>query len=153
MNVEGINWHAIVLEPEPFVATKALMSETFGLAPEVEAEGMFLFIMPNGTMLELNAPRPSPNTASTTRRRSFRLPGGRRRGRLGRGRGRGVRAARRDHPRGGGGVRLPTLPRSRRSRLQPQRAEVARARSGGQVHRQSIAVAVGIGALLGALFA
>jgi predicted enzyme related to lactoylglutathione lyase len=57
VNVEGITWHAIVLEPEPFAATKALMSETFGLAPEVEAEGMVLFIMPNGTMLELNEPQ------------------------------------------------------------------------------------------------
>jgi predicted enzyme related to lactoylglutathione lyase len=57
VNVEGITWHAIVLEPEPFAATKALMSETFGLAPEVEDEGMVLFIMPNGTMLELNTPQ------------------------------------------------------------------------------------------------
>ena len=127
VNVEGITWHAIVLEPELFAATRALMTETFGLAPAMEAEGMVLFIMPNGTMLELNAPRPSPNTASTTRRRSFRLPGGRRRGRLGRGGGGGVRAARRDHPRGGDGVRLPTLPRTGGSRLQPQRAELARA--------------------------
>ena len=38
-------------------ATKALMTETFGLAPEVEAEGMVLFIMPNETMLELNTPQ------------------------------------------------------------------------------------------------
>ena len=57
MNVEGITWHAIVLEPEPFAATKALMTETFGLAPEVEDEGMVLFTMPNGTMLELNTPQ------------------------------------------------------------------------------------------------
>ena len=57
MNVEGITWHAIVLDPEPFAATKALMTETFGLAPEVEAEGMVLFTMPNGTMLELNEPQ------------------------------------------------------------------------------------------------
>jgi predicted enzyme related to lactoylglutathione lyase len=57
VNVEGITWHAIVLEPEPFAATKALMTETFGLTPEVEAEGMVLFIMPNGTMLELNTPQ------------------------------------------------------------------------------------------------
>ena len=54
MNVEGITWHAIVLDPEPFAATKALMTETFGLAPAMEAEGMVLFTMPNGTMLELN---------------------------------------------------------------------------------------------------
>ena len=57
MNVEGITWHAIVLDPEPFAATKALMTETFGLAPEVEREGMVMFIMPNGTMLELNTPQ------------------------------------------------------------------------------------------------
>src|SRR5215216_2342087 len=57
VNVEGITWHAIVLGPEPFAATKALMTETFGLAPEVEAEGMVLFTMPNGTMLELNEPQ------------------------------------------------------------------------------------------------
>jgi len=57
VNVEGITWHAIVLDPEPFAATKALMTETFGLAPEVEAEGMVLFTMPNGTMLELNEPQ------------------------------------------------------------------------------------------------
>ena len=57
MNVEGITWHAIVLDPEPFAATKALMTETFGLAPEVEDEGMVMFIMPNGTMLELNTPQ------------------------------------------------------------------------------------------------
>jgi hypothetical protein len=57
VNVEGITWHAIVLDPEPFAATKALMTETFGLAPEMEAEGVVLFIMPNGTMLELNTPQ------------------------------------------------------------------------------------------------
>jgi predicted enzyme related to lactoylglutathione lyase len=57
VNVEGITWHAIILDPEPFAATKALMTETFGLAPEVEDEGMVLFIMPNGTMLELNTPQ------------------------------------------------------------------------------------------------
>jgi predicted enzyme related to lactoylglutathione lyase len=57
VNVEGITWHVIVLEPEPFAATKALMSETFGLTPEVEDEGMVMFIMPNGTMLELNEPQ------------------------------------------------------------------------------------------------
>jgi predicted enzyme related to lactoylglutathione lyase len=57
VNVEGINWHVIVLDPEPFAATKALMTETFGLAPEVEREGMVMFVMPNGTMLELNTPQ------------------------------------------------------------------------------------------------
>ena len=61
MNVEGITWHAIVLEAEPFAATKALMTETFGLAPAMETEGVVLFIMPNGTMLELHAPQTVPD--------------------------------------------------------------------------------------------
>jgi hypothetical protein len=61
VNVEGITWHAIVLEDEPFAATKALMTETFGLAPAMEAEGVVLFIMPNGTMLELHAPHTLPD--------------------------------------------------------------------------------------------
>jgi predicted enzyme related to lactoylglutathione lyase len=61
VNVEGITWHAVVLDdPEPFAATKALLTETFGLAPAMEGEGMVLFIMPNGTMLELNAPQAVP---------------------------------------------------------------------------------------------
>ncbi len=48
VNVEGITWHAIVLDPEPFAATKALMTETFGLAPEVEDEGMVCSSCPTG---------------------------------------------------------------------------------------------------------
>jgi hypothetical protein len=66
VNVEGITWHAIVLDPEPFAATKALMSETFGLAPAMEAEGVVLFIMPNGGRCwSSTRPRPSPTTPST----------------------------------------------------------------------------------------
>jgi predicted enzyme related to lactoylglutathione lyase len=61
VNVEGVTWHAIVLEPEPFAATKALMTETFGLAPAMDTEGFVLFIMPNGTMLELTAPQAVPD--------------------------------------------------------------------------------------------
>jgi hypothetical protein len=61
VNVEGITWHAIVLEAEPFAATKALMTETLGLVPAMEAEGVVLFIMPNGTMLELHAPQSVPD--------------------------------------------------------------------------------------------
>ena len=61
MNVEGITWHAIVLEPEPFAATKALMTETFGLAPAMDTEGVVVFNMPNGTLLELYAPQAVPD--------------------------------------------------------------------------------------------
>ena len=60
MNLEGITWHAIVLDPEPFAATKALMTETFGLAPAMEMEGVAVFNMPNGTLLELYAPQAVP---------------------------------------------------------------------------------------------
>jgi hypothetical protein len=61
VNVGGITWTAIVLDPEPFAATKALMTGTFGLVPAMEAEGVVLFIMPNGTMLELHAPQAVPD--------------------------------------------------------------------------------------------
>ena len=61
MNLEGITWHAIVLEPEPFAATKALMTETFGLAPAMEMEGVAVFNLPNGTLLELYAPQAVPD--------------------------------------------------------------------------------------------
>ena len=61
VNVEGITWHAIVLEPEPFASTKALMTETFGLAPAMEMEGVAVFNMPNGTLLELYAPQAVPD--------------------------------------------------------------------------------------------
>jgi predicted enzyme related to lactoylglutathione lyase len=61
MNLEGITWHAIVLEPEPFAATKALMTETFGLTPAMEMEGVAVFNMPNGTLLELYEPQAVPD--------------------------------------------------------------------------------------------
>ena len=61
MKVEGITWHAIVLEPEQFAATKALMTGTFGLTPAMEQEGFALFVMPNGTGLELYVPQAVPD--------------------------------------------------------------------------------------------
>ena len=61
MNVEGATWHAIVLDPEPFAATKALLAETFGLTPAVDTEGFAQFGMPNGTTLELYAPQAVPD--------------------------------------------------------------------------------------------
>ena len=33
MQVEGITWHAIILEADEFAATKKLLVETFGLTP------------------------------------------------------------------------------------------------------------------------
>jgi predicted enzyme related to lactoylglutathione lyase len=61
VNVEGITWHAIVLDPEPFEATKALLTKTFGLAPAMDTEGFAMFSLPNGTMLELYAPQGVPD--------------------------------------------------------------------------------------------
>jgi hypothetical protein len=61
MNVEGATWHAIVLDPEPFAATKALLADTFGLAPAVDIEGFAQFGMPNGTTLEIYAPQAVPD--------------------------------------------------------------------------------------------
>jgi hypothetical protein len=66
MRVEGITWHAIVLEADEFAATKQLLVQTFGLSPAIEQEGWALFPMPNGTILDLYAPGAIPATASTT---------------------------------------------------------------------------------------
>ncbi len=56
MKVEGITWHGIVLEPEPFAAMRKLMVDTFGLEPAMEMDGWTLFNNPNGPMLDLFAP-------------------------------------------------------------------------------------------------
>jgi hypothetical protein len=60
MQVQGITWHAIILEGEEFDATKKLLVETFGLTPAIEHEGSALFPMPNGTILDLFAPSAIP---------------------------------------------------------------------------------------------
>jgi hypothetical protein len=73
VNVEGITWHTIALEPEPFAATKALLTETFGLAPAMDTEGFAMFSLPNGTMLELYAPPSRSRLRLQRRRRRFRL--------------------------------------------------------------------------------
>jgi hypothetical protein len=56
MKVEGITWHAIVLEAEPFAATRQLLTETMGLTPSIEMEGWSLFGMPNGSIVDLYSP-------------------------------------------------------------------------------------------------
>ena len=43
MQVEGITWHGVTLEPEPFTAMKKLCREVFGLTPMTEQEGWTLF--------------------------------------------------------------------------------------------------------------
>ena len=60
MQVEGITWHAIVLETDEFATTKKLLVETFGLTPAIEQEGWTMFPMSNGTVLDLYAPSAIP---------------------------------------------------------------------------------------------
>ena len=60
MRVDGITWHALTLEPAQFAAMKKLVSETFKLTPMMEMEGVSVFSMPNGTILELYLPQAVP---------------------------------------------------------------------------------------------
>jgi hypothetical protein len=60
MQVDGITWHALTLEPAQFAATKKLVTETLGLTPMMELEGVSVFSMPNGTILELYLPQAVP---------------------------------------------------------------------------------------------
>jgi hypothetical protein len=56
MQVEGITWHGVTLEPNQFTAMGKLCREVFGLAPMIEEDGWTMFAMPNGTILDLLAP-------------------------------------------------------------------------------------------------
>jgi len=61
MNVEGITWHAVTLEPDVFDSTKKLMIDTFGLTPGMEMDGVVVFFLPNGSVLELYTPDTVPD--------------------------------------------------------------------------------------------
>ena len=56
MKVDGITWHAVVLEPDQFAATKQLLTDTFGLELKLDMDGWSLFSMPNGSIIDLFAP-------------------------------------------------------------------------------------------------
>ena len=58
--VEGITWHAVTAEPAAFNGMKQLMTEQFGLAPMMELDGVTVFAMQNGTLLELYRPDTVP---------------------------------------------------------------------------------------------
>jgi hypothetical protein len=51
MEVEGITWHGVTLEPDQFGAMKKLCREVFRLTPMIEQDGWTLFPMRNGTVL------------------------------------------------------------------------------------------------------
>ena len=61
MKVDGITWHAVVLEPDKFEASKAFYKDTLGLVPMMELEGVAVFQMANGTLLELYLPTTVPS--------------------------------------------------------------------------------------------
>ena len=61
MQVEGITWHAVTLAPEAWEATKKLVVETFGQTPMMEMEGVSVFQLPNGSLLELYTPETVPD--------------------------------------------------------------------------------------------
>ena len=61
MQLEGITWHGLTLDSGAFEATKTLMTDTFGIAPGMEMEGVVVFFFPNGTILELYTPESVPD--------------------------------------------------------------------------------------------
>lgn len=53
MQIEGITWHGVTLDPDQFSAMKSLCRDVLGLTPRIERDGWTLFTMPNGTALDL----------------------------------------------------------------------------------------------------
>ena len=60
MKVDGITWHAVTLDESAFAASKQLYMKTFGLTPIMEMDGVVVFQMPNGSLLELYLPTTVP---------------------------------------------------------------------------------------------
>jgi hypothetical protein len=56
MRVDGIAWHALVLEPPAFIAMEDFAEKTLGLHPLMWEPGRRLYLRRNGTMLDLYAP-------------------------------------------------------------------------------------------------
>ncbi len=53
MQVNGITWHASVMEPDKFESMRKLATETMGLTPMMELPGVAVFVLPDGTLFEL----------------------------------------------------------------------------------------------------
>ena len=53
MNVQGISWHALTLEDDPFEAFARLAENVMGLQPFMQMEGVRVFSAANGDLLEL----------------------------------------------------------------------------------------------------
>ena len=53
MQVNGITWHATVVEADTFDSMRTLATETMGLSPMMEFPGGAVFSLPDGTLYEL----------------------------------------------------------------------------------------------------
>ena len=56
MQVEGITWHGVTVEPERLCAMKSLCQDVLGLTPMIEEDGWTLYPMANGTVFDLFEP-------------------------------------------------------------------------------------------------
>ena len=60
MQTQGITWHAVTVQPDQFDAQKAFVTNTFGLEPFMEMDGVAVFQFDNGTLLEIYVPATTP---------------------------------------------------------------------------------------------
>ena len=60
MAVQGITWHAAVMESKQFDAMKKMLMGPLGLKPMMEMPGVSVFQMPNGSVIELYLPNAVP---------------------------------------------------------------------------------------------
>ncbi len=60
MNVNGITWHASVMEEDRFESMRELVTDTFGVAPLMEMPGVAVFALPDGTLYELYTKETQP---------------------------------------------------------------------------------------------
>ncbi|HYH51958.1 MAG TPA: VOC family protein [Acidimicrobiia bacterium] len=60
MQLEGITWHAVTLQPDALEATKKLLTDTLGVPVAMEMGGAVVFSLQNGTLLELYTPDSTP---------------------------------------------------------------------------------------------
>ena len=70
MQLEGITWHALTLQPDALEATKKLLTETLGVPVAMELGGAVVFSLQNGTLLELYTPDSTPAFGYTATTRS-----------------------------------------------------------------------------------
>jgi predicted enzyme related to lactoylglutathione lyase len=60
MKVNGITWHASVMEEDAFDSMRDLVTGTFGIAALMEMPGVAVFALPDGTLYELYTKETQP---------------------------------------------------------------------------------------------